>query len=155
MCRRLTIGVFSLVAMVVASAWGDEPPTATAKAASAWEYPGAKNSMSSEVGPLYNSVRTTTDDLASVVAHYEKKLGTKIAVDKAEAGAAEGGSGKQTAVFQDSLQPARDAKKAEARDVTVLLASQNTKAYCLTLVISRAKREKHTHIALTYVSKRE
>jgi hypothetical protein len=155
MCRWLTIGVFSLVAMVVAPASGDEPPTATAKAVSAWEYPGSKNSMSSQVGPLYNSVRTTTDDLASVVAHYEKKLGTKIAVDKPEVGAGEGGSGKQTAVFQDSLQPGGDAKKPDARDVTVLLASQNTRAYCLTLVISRAKGERHTHIALTYVSKQE
>ncbi len=155
MRRWLTIGVLSLIAMVVASASADEPPTATAKAASAWEYPGGKNSMSSEVGPLYNSVRTTTDDLASVVAHYDKKLGTRIAVDKPEAGAAEGGSGKQTAVYQDSLQPSGDAKKPQARDVTVLLASQNTRAYCLTLVISRAKGENHTHIALTYVSKQE
>jgi hypothetical protein len=141
--------------MIVTSTSADEPPTATAKAASAWEYPRAKNSLSSEVGPLYNSVQTTTDDLASVAAYYERKLGTKIAVDKPTVGAAKGGSGKQTAVLQDSLQPSEGAKKPRARDVTLLLASQNTNAYCLTLIISRAKEEKQTHIALTYVSKQE
>jgi hypothetical protein len=154
MCRLLPKVVFCLAVLLSASARADEPPTATAKAASAWEYPGAKNSMSSEVGPLYESVRTTTDDLARVVAHYEKKLGTKIDLDKPEAGAAEGGSDKQTAVLQDSLQ-SEDAKKPQTRDVTLLLASQNTKSYDLTLVISQAKGEKQTHIALTYVSKQQ
>jgi hypothetical protein len=155
MYRSLPTGFFFLVVMITGPTRADEPPTTTAKAASAWEYPGAKNSMSSEGGPLYNSVRTTTDDLASVVGYYEKKLGTKIALDKPEAGAVEGGSGKQTAVHQDSLHPSEGAKKPQAREVTLLLAAQNTKEYCLTLVISRAKGEKQTHIALTYVSKQE
>jgi hypothetical protein len=144
-----------LVVVVPAIARADEPPTATAKAAFAWEYPGAKNLVTSEGGPLYTSIHTTSDDLASVVAYYEKKLATKIALDKPEAGGGEGGRGKHTAVHQDSLRPAEGGKKAQSRDVTLLLASQTTKEYCLTLVISQAKGEKQTHIALTYVFNQE
>src|SRR3954452_15658548 len=151
MCRWLTTAVLVFIA-ITGPASADEPPTATADAAAAWEYPGAKTSMSSEVGPLYSSVRITTDDLATVVAHYEKKLGTRTALARPAAGAAEGGSGEQTAVSQDSLLPSVDGKQPQARDVTLLLASQHTKDSCLMLVISRAKGEKHTHIALTYIS---
>jgi hypothetical protein len=149
-----TLAVCFLVALVVCPASADEPPTVTAKAASAWEYPEADNMMSSTSGSLYNSGRTTTDDLARVVAYYEKKLGTKIALDKPKAASHTGGGGTKTAVFQDSLQPAENAKTPQARDVTLVLASQDTEAHSLTLVISRAKGEKHAHIVLTFVSKR-
>ncbi len=50
MCQWLTEGVL-LLALVTAFAHADEPPTPTAEAAAAWEYPGAKNLMGSEGFP--------------------------------------------------------------------------------------------------------
>jgi hypothetical protein len=90
--------------------------------------------------------------LDKVVAFYEKKTGEKLAPDQPGGngiGGENGVGGKvvEARVFQDdSVQP---AARSEPRPVVVRILVQRAKDYDLTLVVSRAKGEDHTHVALT------
>ncbi len=120
-----------------------------------WEYPGAKRLSAWRGGPLQTALYVTSDDLAKVLKHYGEKLGHDLPVDVAATGGnLKAETDRQTASFNDSFQPFDEkAKKYPPRPVAMHVAVQNTKAYTVTLVISRVDGEKHTHIALTYVSR--
>jgi hypothetical protein len=118
-----------------------------------WKYPGAMELGSGQGAGGFHAMLATTDRLDKVEAFYEKKTGEKLKPAQpgghgigSETGA--GGKAAKVRVFQDdSIQP---GAKAEARPVMVRILVQRAKDYDLTLVISQAKGEDHTHIALTY-----
>ena len=92
----------------------------------------------------------TTDALDKVEAFYEKKTGEKLKPDQAGGRGIGGGAGEAHVFQDDSVQP---GAKSEPRPVVVRILVNRTKGHDLTLVISRAKGEDHTHIALTYFPK--
>jgi hypothetical protein len=153
MIRACCLAAAALLALAVAGR-ADEKPTDAEKAAAAWEYPGAKKLSGQVGGPLVTGVYVTGDDLAKVLKWYGEKLGTDLAPREPTAGGVEGGADKQTASFQDSVRPFDDkAKTYPPRDVAVHVGVQNTKGYAVTVVVSRARGEDHTHVVITYVAK--
>lgn len=132
------------VAQKEAKAGGDKP------AFEGWKYPGAKELWSGQGAGGFYAILATTDGLDKVEAFYEKKTGEKLKPDQA-GGHGIGGSAGEARVFQDdSIQP---GVRAGPRPVVVRVLVQRAKGHDLTLVISRAKGEDHTHIALTYFPK--
>jgi hypothetical protein len=127
----------------------------TAKAAAdkpdfeGWKYPGAKNVGSGEGAGGHHAMLATTDGLDKVLAFYEKKVGEKLTPDAPGGSGIGGGDGKAEVFQDDSVQPGTK----EARPVVVRILVRRMKEYDLTLVISRAKGEDYTHVALTYFPK--
>jgi hypothetical protein len=114
-----------------------------------WKYTGATELGTGPVGPGgHYAVLATTDGLDKVVAFYEKKTGEKLTTDSPGGQASRGGAEEAWACLDDSVQP---GVKHEMRLVTVRVFVQRKKEYYVTLVISRAKGEDHTHISLTYL----
>jgi hypothetical protein len=153
MRRSCCLAAATLLALALTSP-ADEKPTDAEKAAAGWEYPGAKKLSLQVGGPLVTGVYVTTDDLAKVLKFYGEKLGTDLAPKEPTAGGVEGSADKQTASVQDSVRPFDDkAKTYPLRDVAIHVGTQNAKGYAVTLVVSRAKGEDHTHVVITYVAK--
>jgi hypothetical protein len=128
-----------------------------AAAAVAFEYPGAKrldasgaNAGVTYAGAIYQSLSTTTDDLAKVAKWYDRKLAGLIAGQPA---GAEGAGGEKDmtrrAVSQDGERPELDAiakRPLSARSYLV-----RTKGYTISVVLSRPPGEALTVISLTYM----
>jgi hypothetical protein len=121
------------------------------KQAVAWEYTPPKEHQTFQGGRLYVSRAWTKDDLTKVVEFYNKKLTNKaLSIGKGDASVA-GDKEKGTGTVDDSRQ--LDADGAPARPVTIAVATEYTKSYSVTVVISRAKGEDYTHIVVSFVSK--
>jgi hypothetical protein len=157
--RRITTVIAVLLLMLGAVAWlgvaeaqKDTPTEAAADKPDfeAWTYPGAKELGSGQGAGGFYAMLATTDGLNKVEAFYEKKTREKLKPDQAGGHGIGGGAGEARVFLDDSVQPG--AKKAE-RPVVVRVLVQQTKTYDLTLVITRAKGEDYTHIALTYFPK--
>jgi hypothetical protein len=146
----LTLALVAGIGAVLAQK-GVPPKTDAEKAAyNAWKYPGAKERASGGIGNCEHALLTTNDDLDQVVAYYEKKTGQKLSPDAP--GGSGGGSGPNDDLHvfhDDSVQP----DGTTARPVVVRVFTQRAKRYDVTLVISRAKGEEHTHVSLTYTQK--
>src|SRR5437879_173078 len=111
-----------------------------------WEYPGARQMRKTVTGELQTALYTTGDDLAKVLKHYSEKLGRDMSADNFPTGGnGKAGSDQQTQSSTDSFQPPdENAKKYPPRAVTMHIGVQNTKAYTVTVVISRVNGEAHT-----------
>ncbi len=118
-----------------------------------WAYPDANRLSAAGGAGLEQSLYVTSDDLEKVLKFYGKKIGQKLSGnDSAPAGGVVAGSDKQMGSFDDSAQPYDDkAKNYPRRAVAMHIATQDTKEYTVTVVISRVPGENHTHIAMTYV----
>ncbi len=119
--------------------WGDdEKPKYEAEK---YRYPNAeKEGGGGILAPnLESQIMITKDDFKKVVKHYEKVLG-----DNLSAGAPVTMIGTSKFIVDDS----------KDRPVNALVYVHQAENYSLTLVISRAKEEKMTHIALVYRSSR-
>ncbi len=120
-----------------------------------FEYPDADvsgNGLTQRDGrSLYYCTMTTPDDLEKALNYYEEKTGQKLTVDAGTV-SSRGRDDWIGAVQDDSVtRIGNGAERMSARAMTVRVVSVDAKAYHLTLVFSRAKDEKHTHIVLTYV----
>jgi len=119
--------------------WGDdkEPKYEAEK----YRYPNAeKEGGGGILAPdLESQVMITKDDFETVVKHYEKVLGDKVPPD-----ARVSSIGTTKFIVSDSKDDGKD------RPVKVLILVHQERTYSLTLVISRAKEEKMTHIAMVY-----
>ena len=155
--HRITAVVAGSLLALGAAAWSGAASAqkdAPAKAADAagfnrWKYPGAKELGGGQGAGGHHAVLITADGLDKVVAFYEKKTGEKLTPDAAGGHGIGGGPGEAHVFQDDSVQP---GGKAE-RPVVVRVLVQRAKGHDLTLVLSRAKGEDHTHIALTYFPK--
>ncbi len=115
--------------------WGDdEKPKYEAEK---YRYPNAeKEGGGGILAPnLESQIMITKDDFKKVVKHYEEILGDKLLT-----GGPVALSGTDKFIVDDS----------KDRPVKVLVYVHQAQKYSLTLVISRAKEEKMTHIALIY-----
>jgi hypothetical protein len=140
MSRRIlssSCGAFVLLLWLSFPSWGDdkEPKYEAEK----FRYPNAeKEGGGGILAPnLESQIMITKDDFKKVVKHYEKVLG-----DNLSAGSPVTLSGTSKFIVNDS----------KDRPVEVLVYVHQAENYSLTLVISRAKEEKMTHIALIYRS---
>jgi hypothetical protein len=124
-----------------------------------WKYPGCVERGFGQVGggqsggvktPMdYHSVMTTPDDYEKVLGFYAEKTGISVLALENGAGAGGGTSG-EWFVANDSLLP---DEVAQNRPVRVRMFGKRTPTYDLTMFISRANDEKHTHIILAYTKK--
>jgi len=123
-----------------------------ARDAGQWKYPGSKELVSADAGGGWYARWTTDDDLDKVIAFYGKRFHyTKLTPNKP------GGSNiehqdRWTYCLQDDSVEAFDSKadKNPARPVAVRIFVEHGPWYTLTLVISRAKEDTHTHIAMIF-----
>jgi hypothetical protein len=128
------------------------PPTAMTfqGTLSEWKYPGSKMldgaTMSDGGNPLVQDVRcqailTTPDPIEKVVKFYSEKVGAPPSVNGVKTGAlAKEADAKAVATQDDS----------EGRPVTVRVIVVSKADTTTTLVLSRAKGEKETHIAWSH-----
>jgi hypothetical protein len=142
MSRRIlssSCGAFVLLLWLSFPSWGDdkEPKYEAEK----FRYPNAEKEAGGGIlAPnLESQIMITKDDFKKVVKHYEKVLG-----DNLSGGSPVTLSGTSKFIVNDS----------KDRPVEVLVYVHQAENYSLTLVISRAKEEKMTHIALIYRSNR-
>jgi len=126
-----------------------EKPDLT-KSAEIWEYPGAKKHASHAGGVLYMSLSTTEHDLAKVAKHYGKKLAMEIALKHPGSGI-RGGDEEATGALNDSFQ--QRSTDIPPRAVQMAVATQKTKDYVVTVILSQAKGEEHTHIVVSFTRK--
>jgi hypothetical protein len=126
-----------------------EKPELT-KSAELWEYPGAKKHTSHAGGALYMSLSTTEHDLAKVAKHYGKKFAMEFAV-KHPASGIRGGDEEATGALNDSFQ--QRSTDNLPRAVQMAVATQKTKEYVVTVILSQAKGEEHTHIVVSFTRK--
>ena len=128
-----------------------------AAAAVAFEYAGAKrldasgaNAGVTYAGAIYQSLSTTTDDLAKVAKWYDRKLAGLIAGQPAGAEGA-GGEKDRTrrAVSQDGERPELDA--IAKRPLSVRSYLVRTKSYTISVVLSRPPGEALSVISLAYM----
>ena len=128
-----------------------------AAAAAAFEYPGAKRLDASGAsagvtyaGAIYQSLSTTTDDLAKVAKWYDRKLAGLLAGQPAGAEGA-GGEKDRTrrAVSQDGERPELDA--IAKRPLSVRSYLVRTKSYTISVVLSRPPGEALSVISLAYM----
>jgi hypothetical protein len=167
MCRLHTIfavGVISACILILGSAAvgqkednSKEDPKKTENEAKKFEYPGAEvgaNGLTERDGrSLYYFTMTTPDDLEKVLKHYEESTGQKLTVSAGTV-SSRGRDDWIGAVQDDSIARVGNGnERTSPRPMTVRVVSVDAKAYHLTLVFSRAKEEKHTHIVATYVKK--
>jgi len=157
--RPITVLFAALLLALSAAAWigvavaqKDAPAKAAADKSGfeGWKYPGATELGSGQGAGGYHAMLATTDALDKVEAFYEKKTGEKLKPDQAGGSGIGGGAGEARVFQDDSVQP---GAKSEPRPVVVRILVNRTKGHDLSLVISRAKGEDHTHIALTYFPK--
>jgi RNA polymerase sigma factor (sigma-70 family) len=131
-----------------------------AAAAVAFEYAGAKrldasgaNAGVTYAGAIYQSLSTTTDDLAKVAKWYDRKLAGLIAGQSAGAEGVFGAGGEKDitrrAVSQDGERPELDA--IAKRPLSVRSYLVRTKSYTISVVLSRPPGEALTVISLTYM----
>ena len=121
--------------------WGDdEKPKYEAEK---FRYPNAeKEGGGGLLAPnLESQIMITKDDFKKVVKHYEGVLGDKLAAANRVTW-----HGTNKFIVNDSKDDGTD------RPVKILIYVHQAENYSLTLVISRAKEEKMTHIALVYRS---
>lgn len=146
----LVMGATSFCSVAVAQK--EEPPKTGAEKPrfEDWKYPKAKELSSGQGAGGSHAVLTTTDDLDKVIAFYEKKTGQTLKVDQPGGQSISGGAGEARLFQDDSIQP---GIKSEPRPVVVRILVQRATSYDLTLVISKAKGEDYTHIAMTYFSR--
>jgi hypothetical protein len=128
-----------------------------AAAAAAFEYPGAKTLDASGAsagvtyaGAIYQSLSTTTDDLAKVAKWYDRKLAGLLAGQPAGAEGA-GGEKDRTrrAVSQDGERPELNA--IAKRPLSVRSYLVRTKNHAISVVLSRPAGEALSVISLTYM----
>jgi hypothetical protein len=114
-------------------------------------YPRHEEGGAGQSGAGYgHACYATADDLETVVAFYERATGEKLTPD--EPGQCEARPG--WFFCDDSVgPPRRGASERPRRPVAVRLLVKHAEAYDLTLVISRAAGEGHTHIVLDYFDK--
>jgi hypothetical protein len=125
-----------------------------------WKYPGCAEHDFTKVGggqsagvktPMhYDLVMTTKDDLEKVLGFYVEKTG--ISLLSSHTG--EGAGGKNDDVWfvtSDSRSPSEvDQTATKDRPVRTKMFGKRTATYDLTMFVSRANDEKHTHIILSY-----
>jgi hypothetical protein len=114
---------------------------------SEWKYPGSRMaggaSMSDGGNPLVQSIKcrallATSDSVEKVVAFYTKKVqSTRAAKQRDSLGEVKAGDGASVSIQDDSA----------GRPLSVHIIVVNKVDTSTTLVISRAKDEKETHIA--------
>jgi hypothetical protein len=116
-----------------------------------WKYPGSKELAIGAVDHGRYVQWSTDDPLEKVFAFYSKKMAPmKFNVDKPGAGIIKQ-EGRWISSFQDDSVEALDPKadRNPERPVTVRVLVEDGAWGSVVVVISRAKEEAHTHIALT------
>jgi hypothetical protein len=136
---------------------GKEDPKKTENEVKKFEYPGAEvgaNGVTEREGrSLFYFTMTTSDDLEKVLKHYEESTGQKLTVSAGTV-SSRGRDDWVGAVQDDSITRVGNGnERTSPRPMTVRVVSVDAKSYHLTLVFSRAKEEKYTHIVATYVKK--
>jgi hypothetical protein len=127
-----------------------------------WKYPGCSAHDSSQggggkigsaiVSPHYCLVMTTPDDYEAVLKFYADKTGIPSLVAGTGGGSrgsfdSKTGSLETWFVLNDSLSPEGPNR---SRTVKAKMFGKSTPTYDLTILVSRANDEKHTHIVLAY-----
>ena len=126
-----------------------------------WKYPGCAEHGSSlggggqagmsKVPPLYCLVMTTPDDYEKVLKYYADKMGNSVLAVGAGSGTKVDSSNPENCenwfVLNDALSP-EGANRS--RPVKAKVFGKRTPTYDLTMHVSRANDENHTHIMLAY-----
>jgi hypothetical protein len=125
-----------------------------------WKYPGCSvhdssqggggNIGSASVSPHYCMIMTTQDDYETVLKFYADKTGISLAGTGAGSRGtfdSKTGSLESWYVLNDNLPPEGPNR---SRPVKAKMFGKSTAAYDLTMLVSRATDEKHTHIFLAY-----
>jgi hypothetical protein len=132
-----------------------------------WQYPDSQEGNSGKggggmmggvsVGPIYDVVLTTSDDLVKVHAWYAKKFDSEIIAVPTGAGSNTkmNSEDKDDPIINfdvtlDNTLPKDDRDKGGARPVRAKVISIRTPRYALAINISRADGEAHTHIIISY-----
>jgi len=118
-------------------------------------YPDAKNFEEDREGPhIYHAKYTTPDKPEKVVEWYRDKAGLVGGEGIAFARHLE--EGEASSVLDDSRRPGKTERhRGDARAVSIVILTKKTKIYLLNVVVSRAKDEDVTHLALTYLGLNE
>jgi hypothetical protein len=130
----------------------DDKPKGAKEGAGEFAYPGAKLFDEDREGArIYHARYTTTDKPGKVVEWYRGKA--KLVEGVEGIGFARNQeAGEASSVLPDSRAPGKDEHhRGEPRPVEVVSLTKKTRAYVLSVVVSRAKDEAATHIALTYL----
>ncbi len=96
----------------------------------------------------------TPDPFDKVLAYYEKQMGGKLGSDSDETAGLT--SAKLTEGFisnDDSKIGVVDNGKSPPRDVRLVTLTKVDKVHVTTLILSRAKNDKRTHIVLTWIAR--
>jgi hypothetical protein len=137
----------------VSSRWPDR--FATQRGMKMYVYKDAKKFEEDREGPgIYHGKYTTADDPQKVVEWYREKVGMVGIEGIGFARKLE--EGEANSVVDDSRGPGTAKKeRGDDRSVRVLILTKKTKTYLLNVVVSRAKDENETHVAITYMDLNE
>jgi hypothetical protein len=140
-----------LAAPLMSPAQVTEPPRMTLMGTlSEWKYPDSKMvggaTMSDGGNPLVPDVKcrailTTPDPIEKVIAFYSKKVETPPAA---------GGADPKVEVKEADAKAVTTQDDSDGRPITLRVIVVSKADTTTTLVISRAKEEKETHIAWSY-----
>jgi hypothetical protein len=126
----------------------DKQKAETKKAAEAYLYPQAEavNTTTRSMETVYTTKLTSKDDAKKVYQWYRKKLDVDDLISEGLLS-----SDKQIDAIAEYTTEARAFQPARPLELYVLV-SRRVNAYTITVVVSRGKDEKETHIALTLLA---
>jgi hypothetical protein len=156
--RAATLCLICLLTLLCASKVSAElpdrlhyPKSKTFGGESVTEKPFLTTKTTEEMGTV---ILLTPDPFDKVLAYYEKQMGGKLGSDSDEtAGLTSAKLVKGFISNDDSKQGIVDDGKSPARDVRLVTLTKVDKEHVTTLVLSRAKTDKQTHIMFTWVKR--
>lgn len=139
-----------LLSVVALTACGS---TAKADLPDVLQYPQAKLlGATSSTGVMESAVLLSDDSLEKVLTHYEKVLAVRIGSLESQ-GEVDDGKVVQMFVANEDSKQAFTGDKYPPRDVQLFTVTKLTKTEVMSLVISRAKTDKQTHIVATWLKR--
>jgi hypothetical protein len=160
--REMRLAIFGTILFLLAIAVsspdllrGEEKEKGAKEAVTAFIYPDAKPFEEAREGPqIYHAKYTTPDTVEKVVRWYREKAG--LVAGEGIGFARKQEEGEASSVLDDSRKPGKTERdRGEARTTRVVVLTKKTKTYLLNVVISRAKDEEMTHLAITYLGLNE
>jgi hypothetical protein len=141
----MSVGASALLLTVSSSLKADLPEALRYPKATSLESVGSSGAMES-------AVLVTEDPLDKVLAHYSKALACRIGGGESEVQVKDGIIMQAFAACEDSKQ-AFTGDKYPPRDVQLFTVTKLTKTEVISLVISRTKTDKQTHIVATWLKR--
>jgi hypothetical protein len=119
----------------------------------------AKTTSSAVCLNVCQAIQTTDDGIETVLKHYDRKCGTALADDDCPPAVfdnkSEVADGKRTSTLStdDSTIPVATKKKGLPRGVTLRQLTRDEAGFLVTVLVTRTKEDKQTHLLITYLKK--